>query len=152
MCCHPLHGVGDLAGRAAQARTFKENYLASQTERIDYGRVPIVQGPGEVLKTQERQTISFPKASIGVLFEVGLDELRGCGSVACICHDHISFCCGDCCGLGRPLQRRTLSRAHPSTELGQTFGVPIMTPWDRANDTVEKNAGDLRCGIDMELF
>ena len=27
-----------------------------------------------------------------------------------------------------------------------------MTPWDRANDTVEKNAGDLRCGIDMELL
>jgi len=27
-----------------------------------------------------------------------------------------------------------------------------MTTWDRLNDAVEKNAGDLRCGIDMELF
>src|SRR5271154_5529618 len=63
-----------------------------------------------------------------------------------------SFCCGDCCGLPRPRQRRTLSRAHPSKELGQTFGVAIMTTWDRSNDTVEKNAGDLRCGIDVEFF
>src|ERR1700681_5045186 len=54
----------------------------------NWDRIPIVQGPGEVLKTQERQTISFPKAAIGVLFEVGLDELRGCGSVACICHGY----------------------------------------------------------------
>src|SRR6202171_551835 len=56
------------------------------------------------------------------------------------------------CGFRRPFQRRTLSRAHPSKELGQTFGVAIMTTRDRANDTVEKNVGDLRCGIDMELF
>ena len=27
-----------------------------------------------------------------------------------------------------------------------------MTTRDRSNDAVEKNAGDLRCGIDMELF
>jgi hypothetical protein len=27
-----------------------------------------------------------------------------------------------------------------------------MTTWGCLNDTVEKNAGDLRCGIDMELF
>src|ERR1700722_19366664 len=63
-----------------------------------------------------------------------------------------SFCCGDCCGLRGPFQRRTLSRAHPSKELGQTFGVAIMTTWDRSNDTVEKNAGDLRCGNDVEVF
>src|SRR5580700_9345690 len=101
-CCHP-HGVGNLAGRAAQARTFKENYLASQTERIDYGRVPIVQGPGEVLKTQERQTISFPKATIGVPFEAGLNEFRGCGRVACICHGHIFLLLWWCCGLWCPV-------------------------------------------------
>ena len=27
-----------------------------------------------------------------------------------------------------------------------------MTTWDRPNDTVEKNAGDLRCGIDVEFL
>src|SRR5271156_6947274 len=63
-----------------------------------------------------------------------------------------SFCCGDCCGLRRPCQRGTLSRAHSSKKLGQTFGVAIMTTWDRPNDTVEKSAGDLRCGIDVEFF
>src|ERR1700686_5183075 len=63
-----------------------------------------------------------------------------------------SFPCGDCRGLRCTRQRRTLSRAHSSKELGQTFGVAIMTTRDRSNDTVEKNAGDLRCGIDMELF
>src|ERR1700728_2066833 len=63
-----------------------------------------------------------------------------------------SFCCDDCCGLLRPCQRRTLSRAHPSKVLGQTFGVAIMTTRDRLNDTVEKNAGDLRCRIDVEFF
>src|SRR5882762_9581511 len=63
-----------------------------------------------------------------------------------------SFRYGDCCGLRCTLQRRTPSRAHSSKELGQTFGVAIMTTRDRSNDAVEKNAGDLRCGIDMELF
>src|SRR5580704_6454019 len=63
-----------------------------------------------------------------------------------------SFRCGDCSGLRCPCQRRTLSRAHPSKELGQTFGVAIMTTRDRSDDAVEKNAGDLRCGIDAEFF
>src|ERR1700738_2006901 len=62
-----------------------------------------------------------------------------------------SFRCGDCCGLRCTRQRRTLSRAHSSKELGQTFGVAIMTTRDRSNDAVEKHAGDLRCGIDVEL-
>jgi hypothetical protein len=39
----------------------------------------------------------------------------------------------------------------PPKELGQTFGIAIMTTRDRSNNAVEKNAGDLRCGIDMEL-
>src|SRR5271154_7209308 len=63
-----------------------------------------------------------------------------------------SFRCGDCCGLRCTRQRRTPSRAHSSKELSQTFRVAIMTTWDRLNDTVEKNAGDLRCGIDVEFF
>src|SRR5712692_6422509 len=63
-----------------------------------------------------------------------------------------SFRCGDCCGLRCTRQRRTPSRAHSSKELGQTFGVAIMTTRDHSNDAVEKNASDLRCGIDMELF
>src|SRR5580658_2700398 len=63
-----------------------------------------------------------------------------------------SFCCDDCCRLRRSCQRRTLSRAHPSKELGQTFGVAIMTTWDRLNHTVEKDAGDLRRGIDAEFL
>src|ERR1700684_1470490 len=63
-----------------------------------------------------------------------------------------SFRCGDCYGLRCTRQRRTPFRAHSSKELGQTFGVAIMTTRDRPNDTVEKNAGDLRGGIDMELF
>src|SRR5258708_25475730 len=63
-----------------------------------------------------------------------------------------SFRCGDCFGLRCTGQRRTLSRAYSSKELGQTFGVAIMTTRDRSNDAVENNAGDLSCGIDMELF
>src|SRR5271154_6075764 len=63
-----------------------------------------------------------------------------------------SLRCGDCYGFRCTRQRRTPSRAHSSKELGQTFGVAIMTTRDRSNDAVEKNAGDLRCGIDMELF
>ena len=55
-------------------------------------------------------------------------------------------------GLRCTRQRRTLSRAYSSMELGQTFGVAIMTTRDRSNDAVEKNAGDLRCGIDVEFF
>src|ERR1700733_15932407 len=60
--------------------------------------------------------------------------------------------CGDRCGLRCTRQRRTLSHARSSTELGQTFGVAIMTTRDRSNNAVEKNDGDLLCGIDMELF
>jgi hypothetical protein len=41
---------------------------------------------------------------------------------------------------------------HIPKELGQTFSVAIMTTWNRLYDTVEKNAGDLRCGIDVEFF
>src|ERR1700686_637239 len=63
-----------------------------------------------------------------------------------------SFRGGDCCGLRCSRQRRTLSRAHSSKELGQTFGVAIMTTRDSSNDAVEKNAGDLRCGIELEMF
>src|ERR1700733_10241896 len=62
------------------------------------------------------------------------------------------FRCGNCCVLRRTRQHRTLSRAHSSEELGQTFSVAIMTTRHRSNDAVEKNAGDLRSGIDMELF
>ena len=61
MCCHPRHVFGNLAGRTAKTRTFKENYFTSQSERIGYGRVPIVQGPGEVLKTQRGSPCPFPK-------------------------------------------------------------------------------------------
>src|ERR1700721_4284832 len=60
--------------------------------------------------------------------------------------------CGDGCGFTCSRQRRTLSHARSSTELGQTFGVAIMTTRDRSNNAVEKNDGDLLCGIDMELF
>src|SRR3984885_2342128 len=63
-----------------------------------------------------------------------------------------SFCCGGCCGLRCPCEHRALSRAHSSKELGQTLGVAIVTTRDRSDDTIEKNAGDLCCGIDMELF
>src|SRR5277367_5927987 len=63
-----------------------------------------------------------------------------------------SFRCGDCCGLRCTRQRRTLSRAHSPKELGQTFGVSIMTTRDRSNDAVKKNAGDLRRRIDVEFF
>src|SRR6266478_6638779 len=63
-----------------------------------------------------------------------------------------SFRCGNCYGLRCTRQHRTPSGEHSSKELGQTFGVAIMTTWDRSNDAVEKNAGDLRCGIDMELL
>src|SRR5258708_24905229 len=63
-----------------------------------------------------------------------------------------SFRCGDCFGLRCTRQRRTLSRAYSSKELGQTFGVAIMTTRARNNDAVENNAGDLPSVIDMELF
>src|SRR5258708_40186356 len=63
-----------------------------------------------------------------------------------------SFRCGDCFGLRCTRQRRTLSRAYSSKELGQTFGVAIMTTRDRSNDGGEKNACDPRRGRDIELF
>src|SRR3984893_17819320 len=63
-----------------------------------------------------------------------------------------SFRCGNCYGLRCTRQRRTPSRAYFSKELGQTFGVAIMTTRYRSNDAVEKNAGDLRCGMDTAPF
>src|SRR6267154_5043049 len=152
VCCHPRHVFGNLAGRAAQTRTFKENYLASQSERIGYGRVPIVQGPGEVLKTQQRQPLSFPKAAIGIFFELRLDELCRCGRVACISHGHSFLPLWWTSRLTLYSSASNAISCNSSKELGQTFGVAIMTTRDRSNDAVEKNAGDPRCGIDMELF
>jgi hypothetical protein len=51
--CHPRHVFRDLSRRAAQTGALKKNHLASHSKRIGHGCVPIIQGSGKVLKTQE---------------------------------------------------------------------------------------------------
>src|SRR5271170_3865223 len=113
MCRHPCHVFGNLAGRTAKTRTLKKDDFTSYSKRIGDGRVPIVQGPGEVLKTQQWWTITFPKATIGILFEFALDELRRSSSVACVSHGVPSFRCSSCCGFRSPCQRGALGSAPP---------------------------------------
>src|ERR1700735_3906534 len=45
--------LGSLAGRTAKPRTLKKNDFTSYSKRMGDGGGPIVQRPGEVLKTQQ---------------------------------------------------------------------------------------------------
>ena len=71
--------VGHLSGRASQAGALEQDDLAAPGERVGDGRVPVVQGPGEVLQEDERRAGASSEPAVGVCLEPGLDELRGCG-------------------------------------------------------------------------
>src|SRR6185295_12737347 len=83
---HPGYRSGHLSGRASHPGTLEEDDLAAPGQRVGDGRVPVVQGPGEVLQKDEWWGGSPSESTVRVRLETGLDELRRCADGARVPH------------------------------------------------------------------
>jgi hypothetical protein len=75
---HPGDRGGHLSGRASDSGALEQDDLAAAGERVGDGRVPVVQGPGEMLEKDERWGVASAEPAVGVRLEPGLDELGQC--------------------------------------------------------------------------
>jgi hypothetical protein len=74
---HSGHRLGYIAARPADSGVLEEDDLSSGSERIGHRRIPVVERPGEVLQTEQRQASALAEAPVRVGMSFGLNELGG---------------------------------------------------------------------------
>ncbi len=108
-------------GRPSHAGVIEQNDVSLHGERIRDRRIPIVERPGEVLKTQERASVANAETAVGIRFVFHFEELRWGRDVAGDrggCHLMTSVSGVTLCGLywgqlGKQLLERDRKLAHP---------------------------------------
>jgi hypothetical protein len=74
---HTRHRRRDLASRPSDTRIIEEDDFPTRRERVRDGRVPVVEGPGEVLKEQQRLAWTMAEATIRITSAVDVEESVG---------------------------------------------------------------------------